>query len=196
MSKTKAFLTLSLLVLLGSMGAAQAQTTLAKVTLLTATERAAREGGKQEAAGDVFLDIEGVTGSIASYTLTYSVPVVLPDPGTPRATSPLRATWKKEKLHSELPRLLDNTIIAISGIKVDVSKADSGPVTVTLELENTATGAVLVVGSDMGTVITEVIPGVKVSAKMDTIRTRGGSAEATFTIKEGFKGAFEVGQKI
>ena len=60
MSKTKAFLTLSLLVLLGSMGAAQAQApTIARVTLLTDTEIAAREGGKNEAAGDVFLDIGG-----------------------------------------------------------------------------------------------------------------------------------------
>ena len=58
MSNTKTVLTLSLLILLGSMVAVQAQT-IARVTLLTATERAAREGGKNEAAGDVFLDIEG-----------------------------------------------------------------------------------------------------------------------------------------
>ena len=77
MSKTKTFLTLALLVLLGSMGAAQAQT-IARVNLLTAPEMAAREGGKAEAAGDVFLDIAGDPRSIASYTLTYSVPVVLP----------------------------------------------------------------------------------------------------------------------
>ena len=77
MSKTKTFLTLALLVLLGSMGAAQAQT-IARVNLLSAPEMAAREGGKAEAAGDVFLDIAGTPASIASYTLTYSVPVVLP----------------------------------------------------------------------------------------------------------------------
>ena len=60
------------------MGAAQAQT-IARVTLLSAPEMAVREGGKTEAAGDVFLDIAGTPESIASYTLTYSVPVVLPD---------------------------------------------------------------------------------------------------------------------
>ena len=58
MSKTKTLFTVALLILLGSMGAAQAQT-IARVTLLTAPERAAREGGKMEAAGDVFLDIDG-----------------------------------------------------------------------------------------------------------------------------------------
>ena len=46
------------------------------MTLLTAPEAAAREGGKVEAAGDVFLDIDGTPASIAGYTLTYSVPVV------------------------------------------------------------------------------------------------------------------------
>ena len=70
---------MALLVLLGSMGAIQAQATLARVTLLTDTAKAAREGGKQEAAGDVFLDIAGTPDSIASYTLTYSVPVILPE---------------------------------------------------------------------------------------------------------------------
>ena len=74
MRKTQTLFTMALLVLLGSMGAVQAQT-IARVTLLTAPERAAREGGKTEAAGDVFLDIEGTPSSIASYTLTYSVPV-------------------------------------------------------------------------------------------------------------------------
>ena len=75
MSKTKTLFTVALLILLGSMGAAQAQT-LARVTLLTDPAKAAREGGKNEAAGDVFLDIAGTPESIASYTLTYSVPVV------------------------------------------------------------------------------------------------------------------------
>ena len=31
---------------------------------------------------------------------------------------------------------------------------------------------------------------------MDTIRTRGGEAIATVTINEGFKGAFEAGQRV
>ena len=46
----------------------------------------------------MFLDIEGTPNSIASYTLTYSVPVVLPSPldNGSRATTPRGATWKKE----------------------------------------------------------------------------------------------------
>ena len=50
MSKTKKLFTMSLLVLLGSMGAAQAQT-IARVTFLTGTEIAAREGGKSRGCG-------------------------------------------------------------------------------------------------------------------------------------------------
>ena len=79
---------------------------------------------------------------------------------------------------------------------VDVSAAGSGPITVTLALENAGDNLALLIGSDTSTVITEILPGVKVTAKMDTIRTRGGEATATFTIQEGFKGAFEVGQRI
>ena len=89
MSKTKTLFTMALLVLLGSMGAIQAQT-LARVTLLTDTAKAAREGGKQEAAGDVFLDIAGTPESIASFTLTYSVPVILPDELRPAGGPRLR----------------------------------------------------------------------------------------------------------
>ena len=97
-------LLLATILLLGSMGAAQAQeATIARVTLLTSTERAAREGGKNEAAGDVFLDITGTPGSIASYTLTYSVPVSHSYGSRPRDgyARSWRATWKKDWLHSE-----------------------------------------------------------------------------------------------
>ena len=187
---------MSLLVLLGSMVAAQAQT-IARVTLLTATERAAREGGKNEAAGDVFLDIDGVTASIASYTLTYSVPVVASEVVTDlTGYAAAESDLEKGLIAFEAPTVGDDTVIAITGVTLDVSKADSGPVTVTLALENADDDLALLVGSDMRTVITEVLPGVKVTAKMDTIRTRGGEAMATFTIEEGFTGAFEVEQRV
>ena len=55
---------------------------------------------------------------------------------------------------------------------------------------------VLLTGPATGTVITEILPGVKATAKKGTVRTRGGAATATLTIEEGFKGAFEVGQKL
>ena len=196
MSKTKTLFTMALLVLLGSMGAVQAQT-IARVTLLTATERAAREGGKTEAAGDVFLDIDGAPESIASYTLTYSVPVVASDVVT--------NLDGYDATESDLEKGLvafgalsggADTVVAITGVTLDVSKAGSGPVTVTLKLENAEEDLALLVGSDTGTVFTEVLPGVKATVKMGTVRTRGGEATATFTIEEGFNGAFEVGQRV
>ena len=55
-----------------------AQAQIARVELLTGVEAAAREGGKREAAGDVFLDIEAtgdLIDSITSFTLTYSAPL-------------------------------------------------------------------------------------------------------------------------
>ena len=55
MSKTKTLFTVVLLVLLGSMGAAQAQN-FAEVKLFTTPEDYAREGGKNEAAGSILLN--------------------------------------------------------------------------------------------------------------------------------------------
>ena len=55
MSKTKTLFTMALLVLLGSMGAAQAQN-FSEVKLFTTPEDFAREGGKNEAAGSILLN--------------------------------------------------------------------------------------------------------------------------------------------
>ena len=195
MSKTKTLFTMALLVLLGSMGVVQAQT-IARVTLLTAPEAAAREGGKNEAAGDVFLDIDGVPESIASYTLTYSVPVVAASvtglTGYAAADSDLE---DGEVAFGALSGGTDD-VVAITGVRLDVSGADSGPVTVTLSVENAEDDLALMIGSATMPVFTEILPGVKTTAKKDTVRTRGGEATATFTIDPGFKGAFEVGQKV
>ena len=54
----------------------------------------------------------------------------------------------------------------------------------------------LLIGSNTATVVNEILPGVKATAKKDTVRTRGGEAKATFTIEEGFTGAFEAGQRV
>ena len=54
----------------------------------------------------------------------------------------------------------------------------------------------LLIGSNTATVVNEILLGAKVTAKMDTVRTRGGEATAKFTINEGFTGAFEVEQRI
>ena len=57
MSKTKTLFTMALLVLLGSMGAAQAQEpNFAEVKIFTTPADFAREGGKNEAAGSILLN--------------------------------------------------------------------------------------------------------------------------------------------
>ena len=61
MSKTKTLFTVALLILLGSMGAAQAQdVNFAEVKLFTTPEPFAREGGKNEAAGSILLNFSGM----------------------------------------------------------------------------------------------------------------------------------------
>ena len=55
MRKNQTLFTMALLVLLGSMGAAQAQN-FAEVKLFTTPEDFAREGGKNEAAGSILLN--------------------------------------------------------------------------------------------------------------------------------------------
>ena len=60
MRKNQTLFTMALLVLLGSMGAAQAQVVnFAEVKLFTTPEPFAREGGKNEAAGSIHLNISG-----------------------------------------------------------------------------------------------------------------------------------------
>ena len=68
--------------------------------------------------------------------------------------------------------------------------------TVTLVLERTDGGAALLIGPATIDVITEILPGVKATAKKDTVRTRGGEASATLTVAPGYKGAFETGQRV
>ena len=55
MRKNQTLFTMALLVLLGSMGAAQAQD-FSEVKLFTTPEEFAREGGKNEAAGSILLN--------------------------------------------------------------------------------------------------------------------------------------------
>ena len=56
MSITKTFLTLSLLILLGSMGAIQAQDMVTRFELFTTPSQSAREGGIDEARRRCILD--------------------------------------------------------------------------------------------------------------------------------------------
>ena len=55
MSKTKTLFTMALLVLLGSMGAAQAQDRFVVVEMVTQPAEAARAGGEAETSGSIWL---------------------------------------------------------------------------------------------------------------------------------------------
>ena len=61
MRKNQTLFTMALLVLLGSMGAAQAQG-FAEVKLFTTPMEYAREGGKNEAAGSILLNVSDDAG--------------------------------------------------------------------------------------------------------------------------------------
>ena len=79
MSNTKTFLTLSLLILLGSMGAIQAQNgdAVTRFELFTTPTQNAREGGLDEAGGAVFLTASEANADMttAKITLHFSAPL-------------------------------------------------------------------------------------------------------------------------
>ena len=79
MRKNQTLFTMALLVLLGSMGAAQAQDPrFAEVKLFTTPEPFAREGGKNEAAGSIHLSVSGAMAEAiraSTIMLHFSVPL-------------------------------------------------------------------------------------------------------------------------
>jgi hypothetical protein len=218
MSKTKTLFTMVLLVLLGSMGAAQAQD-FAEVNLYATPTPAAREGGKSEAAGDVFLTFsddaanEAVMG--ATVTLHFSVPLaedsmVSTNDGADGGvyTSGITTSTQTDEGVSLDPDNSDNddngtitiigftgageTSLLIRGVRLDVSDA-SGPVTVMMEVETGSDDFIRIDGSSVATVVSEIKLGVTTEATAGTVRTRGTSSTgimATLTIEEGFDGAF------
>ena len=77
MRKNQTLFTMALLVLLGSMGAAQAQN-FAEVKLFTTPAEFAREGGKNEAAGSILLNTSArpaISAPGATIMLSFSVPL-------------------------------------------------------------------------------------------------------------------------
>ena len=72
MSKTKAFLTLSLLVLLGSMGAAQAQNLRYEMSYSDPGGLRPGKGAKARLSGDVLLNFAPVPSEFLTATLKYS----------------------------------------------------------------------------------------------------------------------------
>ena len=179
MRKTQTLFTMALLVLLGSMGAAQAQD-FAEVNLYATPTPAAREGGKSEASGDVFLTFsaDGTNGAVmgAAVTLKFSVPLaedsmVSKDGGTDGGiyTSGLIESNTAGDGISVAADTGTITIVGFSGtatsllirgVRLDVSDA-SGPVTIMMEVKTSADDFLRIDGSSVATVVREIKIGVE-----------------------------------
>ena len=78
MSKTKTLFTVALLVLLGSMGMAQAQDNNVVVEMATQPAEAARAGGENEVSGSIWLTFStAAAGPDLTVTVDYSVPLAM-----------------------------------------------------------------------------------------------------------------------
>ena len=223
MSKTKTLFTVALLILFGSIGAAQAQ--LARYEFVAVPEPFAREGGLAEKSGPVYiittaLDDEAMTlfGS-ATVTLDYSVPLstaVLAGgmvdvngdlmPVVSDAAGKMVEVFHKSNSNSQNGRIVidgtgNGSSLSIVGVLLDVSDT-AGPVTVKVSVvraENALEGSLVPQTATTATVINTIKLGVDVAVKSNTIRTRGtgsGSVAATLQFKPGFGGAFNLGDQL
>ena len=204
MSKTKTLFTMALLVLLGSMGAAQAQD-FAEVKLFATPEPFAREGGKNEAAGSILLNASAVDAiREATIMLHFSVPLAADiaegDTDVTTTGDPSAAvTGMAENEDNEgngtimiVPTSSAGVNMLIQGVMLDVSGAD-GAVTVTLAVTAGMDDFIRIDGPSSATVISGIKVGVDPSVTAVTVRTRGtgaGGVMASLTLKESFKGAF------
>ena len=207
MSKTKTLFTMALLVLLGLMGAAQAQN-FSEVKLFTTPMDFAREGGKNEAAGSILLNSSAeaaLRNEGATIMLHFSVPlaadIAANDPAvTVTGDTGAAVTGMAEDDDDNDGNgtiMIDPTGSAgqnllIQGVKLDVSGAD-GPVTVTLKVTSAPLDFIRIDGPSSATVISGIKVGVEASARATTVRTRGtdaGGKMVSLTLKESFKGAF------
>ena len=219
MSKTKTLFTMALLVLLGSMGAAQAQN-FAEVKLFTTPAEFAREGGKNEAAGSILLNTSARAAIIAD-----GATIMLQFLRSPcgrynhRPSSPaggVTVTGGEATLEGmaenedndgngtiELSAVMftdaqTGNNLLIQGVKLDVSGAD-GPVTVTLQVTAGMDDFIRIDGASSAMVIGGIKVGVEASGKAVTVRTRGtgaGGVMVSLTLKESFKGAFMLGNMV
>ena len=221
MSKTKTLFTVALLILLGSMGAAQAQDTtanFAEVKLFTTPEPFAREGGKNEAAGSILLnssDIAALGAEGAMIMLHFSVPLAADiTAATQDETDTPTVTVSGDNMPTvtgmaENPDNNGNGTITIDpgtpqvnlliqGVMLDVSGAD-GAVTVTLAITAGMGDFIRIDGPSSAMVINDIKVGVEAEAKATTVRTRGtdaGGKMVPLTLKESFKGAFMTGNMV
>ena len=225
MSKTKTLFTMALLVLLGSMGAAQAQN-FAEVKLFTTPADFAREGGKNEAAGSILLNTSArpAIQMGATIMLLFSVPLAA-DIDVTSAVSNVEgadadgvtvtggtATVEGKAENDddndgngtielsivEFSGAADNNNLLIQGVMLDVSGTD-GPVTVTLKVTAGMDDFIRIDGPSSAMVINGIKVGVEASATAITVRTRGtgaGGVMVSLTLKESFKGAFMDGNMV
>ena len=218
MSKTKTLFTMALLVLLGSMGAAQAQDLFYEIKLFTTPADFSREGGKSEVSGDVLLNFTPVPSEFLTATLKYSAPLAnnigleSAPMGTTSTTTPSTSIDAQVWGVAEDEDNDDNGTITISafgdiskfnllvrGVMLDVSAA-SGPITVTVTVKSSGLDDfVRIDGQSSALVIEDIKVGVAASAKAETVRTRGTGADGmmvSLTLKESFKGAFMAGNMV
>ena len=217
MSKTKTLFTMALLVLLGSMGAAQAQN-FAEVKLFTTPEDFAREGGKNEAAGSILLNSSAeaaLRAEGAMIMLHFSVPLAADIDATSQGVEATQVTVtgdtgaavtgmaENEDNDGNGTIMIDPTTganqnLLIQNVKLDVSGAD-GAVTVTLEVTAGTDDFIRIDGPSSAMVIGDIKVGVEASVETVTVRTRGtgaGGVMASLTLKESFKGAFMTGNMV
>ena len=217
MSKTKTLFTMALLVLLGSMGAAQAQN-FAEVKLFTTPEDFAREGGKNEAAGSILLNSSAeaaLRADGAMIELHFSVPLAADIDATTQAAEATQVTVtgdtgaavtgmaENEDNDGNGTITIDPTAgagqnLLIQNVKLDVSGAD-GAVTVTLKVTAGTDDFIRIDGPSSAMVIGDIKVGVEASVETVTVRTRGTGADgatASLTLKESFKGAFMTGNMV
>ena len=201
MRKNQTLFTMALLVLLGLMGAAQAQD-FAEVKLFTTPQPFAREGGKNEAAGSILLNASDATAiQDATIMLHFSVPLAADDVTGVTVTGDTGATVtgmaENEDNDGNGTITIDPTNNAgvnllIQGVMLDVSGAD-GAVTVTLAVTAGPNDFIRIDGPSSAMVIDGIKVGVEASVTAVTVRTRGtgaGGMMASLTLKESFKGAF------
>ena len=217
MSKIKTLFTVASLVLLGSMGAAQAQN-FAEVKLFTTPEDFAREGGKNEAAGSILLNSSAdaaLRAAGAMIELHFSVPLAADIDTTSQGVpaTEVTVTGDNDAIVTGMAENEDNdgngtiTIdpgsnagqnLLIQGVKLDVSGAE-GAVTVTLKVTAGTDDFIRIDGPSSAMVIGDIKVGVEASVETVTVRTRGTGTNgvmASLTLKESFKGAFMTGNMV
>ena len=221
MSKTKTLFTVALLVLLGSMGAAQAQTAnYSEVKLFTTPAAFAREGGKNEVAGSILLsasDQAALLDPAATITLDFSAPLAANITSTSQTddqvitiiggAATVEGMAENEDNNDngtiELSGIsfaqISSNNLLIQGVRLDVSGAD-GAITVTVKVTPGPDDFIRIDGPSAAMVVGGIKVGVDPSVKdAPTVRTRGTGADgamASLTLKQSFDGAFMTTNRV